>query len=256
MRLPAPSPRTTGVLLVSAAVLANAAFAGLATVFGYPDVLALPAQEALTRFEDTAPLVPALFALLALAAALMAPVATGAARLAGHGRWSRIAVVAGVGAAVVQVVGLLRWPLLVPGLAATATDPLASSAAKLAAGERFEQLGTVLGGLIGEAGGYLLTALFTVALVLALRARHHLPRVQQVLGLGSVPLILAGLLVPLGVPGADTANFVGYIVWSAWCVVLGVRLLRTGEAGRPRHAAMPIARTGAVQGAGSAVVRT
>src|SRR5690242_14761346 len=126
MRISAPRPRATGALLVAAAVLANGAFLGLATVFGYPDVLALPAQEALTRFTDTAPLVPGLFALLAFAAALLAPVALGAARLAGRGPWSRTAVVAGVGAALVQVIGLLRWPLLVPGLAATATDPLAS----------------------------------------------------------------------------------------------------------------------------------
>ena len=236
MKLRVPSPRTTGALLVSAAVLANAAFTGLATLFGYPDVLALPAEEALARFTANAPLVPGLFAVLALAAGLMAPVAMGAARLSGPGRWSRIAVLAGIGAAVVQVAGLLRWPLLVPGLAATAADPLASPAARQAAGERFEQLGAILGGLVGEAGGYLLTALFTVALVLALRARFELPRPQVALGLGSVPLILAGLLVPLGAPGADTANFVGYIAWSAWCVVLGVRLLRTGRPGSPRHA--------------------
>ena len=241
MRLSTPRPRTTGALLVSAAVLANGAFLGLTTVFGYPDVLALPAQEALARFTETAPIVPGLFVLLALAAALLAPVAVGAARLAGRGPWSRVAVVAGVGAAFVQVVGLLRWPLLVPGLAATATDPLASPAAREAAGERFDQLGTVLGQLVGEGGGYLLTALFTVALVLALRTRFQLPRVQAALGLGSVPLILAGLLVPLGVPGADTANFVGYILWSAWCVVLGVRLLLTGQPGASRHAAESMA---------------
>lgn len=239
MKLSAPGARTTGALLVAAAVLANVAFAGLGSVFGYPDVLQLPAQQALARFAEQAPLVPALFVVLAGAAALLAPVALGAARLAGPGRWSRIAVVAGVGAALVQVVGLLRWPLLVPGLAATVTDPSASSAARLAAGDRFEVLGRVLGGVVGEAGGYLLTAVFTIALVLALRERYRVSRLQVALGLGSVPLVLAGLLVPLGVPGADTANFAGYVVWSLWCVVLGARLVWTGRPGRPREAAVP-----------------
>jgi hypothetical protein len=239
MRITAPGARTTGTLLIAAAVLANAAFLGLSAAFGYPDVLQLPAQQALARFAEEAPLVPALFVLLAGAAALLAPVAIGAARLAGPGRWRRTAVVAGIGAAVVQVVGLLRWPLLVPGLAATATDTSASAAVREAAGERFEELGTVLGGVVGEAGGYVLTALFTVALVRALQGRYRLSRLQRVLGLGSVPLVLAGLLVPLGVPGADMANFAGYVVWSAWCVALGARLLRTGRPGQPRDAAVP-----------------
>ena len=228
-----PTPRTTGALLIGAAVLANTAFLGLSSVFGYPDVLQLPAQQALARFAAHSPLVPALFVVLAAAAALLAPVALGISRLGG-GRWRRIVVGAGVGAALVQVVGLLRWPLLVPGLAATATDPSASAAARQAAGERFETLGTVLGRVVGESGGYLLTAVFTVAAVLALRERYRLSRLQVVLGLGSVPLVLAGLLVPLGVPGADAANFAGYLVWTAWCIVLGVRLVRTGLPGRPR----------------------
>jgi hypothetical protein len=239
MRMTAPGARTTGSLMIAAAVLANAAFVGLSSVFGYPDVLQLPPQQALARFAEEAPLVPGLFVVLAAAAGLLAPVAIGAARLAGPGRWRRTAVVAGIGAAVVQVVGLLRWPLLVPGLAATATDPSASASAREAAGERFDQLGTVLGNVVGEAGGYVLTALFTVALVRALQEHFRLSRLQTVLGLGSVPLVLAGLLVPLGVPGADMANFAGYVIWSAWCVVLGARLLRTGRPGQPRAAVPP-----------------
>src|SRR4051812_10086648 len=233
------APRTTGALLISAAVLANTAFLGLSSAFGYPDVLQLPAQQALARFAEQAPLVPVLFVVLAAAAALLAPVALGLSRLGG-GRWRRITAAAGIGAALVQVVGLLRWPLLVPGLAATVTDPSASAVARQAAGERFEALGTVLGRIVGESGGYLLTAVFTVAVVLALRERYRLSRLQVVLGLGSVPLVLAGLLVPLGVPGADAANFAGYVVWTAWCVVLGVRLVRTGQPGRPRGTGFPV----------------
>jgi len=124
-------------------------------------------------------------------------------------------------------------------VSATATDPSASAVARQAAGDRFEVLGTVLGQVVGESGGYLLTAAFTVAVVLSLRERYRLSRLQVVLGLGSVPLVLAGLLVPLGAPAGDTANFAGYVVWTAWCVVLGVRLVRAGTPGRPRGAGVP-----------------
>jgi hypothetical protein len=54
------------------------------------------------------------FTVMALAAALFAPIAIGVGRISSR-RTMRWAVPVGVAAAVVQVVGLLRWPLLVPG---------------------------------------------------------------------------------------------------------------------------------------------
>lgn len=31
-------------------------------------------------------------------------------------------------------------------------------------------------------------------------------------------LIAGGVLVPLGVPGADIGNFIGYVLWSLWLI--------------------------------------
>lgn len=127
------------------------------------------------------------------------------------------------------------WPLLVPTLAATAADPGATAADRAAAVDRFHTLHTVLGQIVGEAFGYLLTAAWTVLIVVALRRggagrpvphRFVLGRFSAGLALLSVPLILTGLLVPLGAPGADLANFIGYVAWSLWLVVFGVGLLR------------------------------
>ncbi len=59
------------------------------------------------------------FLVLALAAGLLAPIAIGVGRLSSH-KSMRIAVPVGVTAAIVQVVGLLRWPILVPGYASDA----------------------------------------------------------------------------------------------------------------------------------------
>jgi hypothetical protein len=47
-----------------------------------------------------------------------------------------------------------------------------------------------------------------------------------VVALASAVLILSGLLVPLGVPGADSVNFAGFLLWTAWIVWFGVLLLR------------------------------
>src|SRR3954467_8398951 len=157
------TPRRTAAAMIAAAVLLNVAFTGLGSVFDYPDVLKQPAGEVLASFRNSQAAVTAWFVALALGAALLAPVAVGVGRLSGS-RPMRWAVPIGIAAAVVQVVGLLRWPLLVPGWAAAAAgdDPTAAAHARAA----FSTADRVLGNLLGETGGYLLTAAWT-ALVLA-----------------------------------------------------------------------------------------
>ena len=74
------------------------------------------------EFHDDATTISWQFGLLALSAALIAPLAIYLGRCLGTSRLVRASVYVGIGAAVVQVIGLLRWPILVPGLADTATD--------------------------------------------------------------------------------------------------------------------------------------
>jgi hypothetical protein len=210
-------------LLVAGAVIVNAAFVGLGSVFDYPDVLNHPASEVLATFHDKQAVVSALFLLLALGAGLLAPIAVMVGRL-GTSRLLRASVVVGVVAAAVQVLGLLRWPFLVPGLAATPEDPAAIST--------FHTLGLVLGTVIGETIGYALTAAWTVLVALALRERV-LGRVLASVGLVAAALIAVGTVEPLGVPMAGLLNFVGYVVWSAWLVAFAVRLLWLARRPRP-----------------------
>jgi len=220
------SARTTAVVMISAAVLVNVAFTGLGMVFDYPDVLKHPAAEVLASFRASQGAVSSWFLLLALGAALLAPVALGVGRLsdAPAMRW---AVRAGVAAAVVQVVGLLRWPLLVPGWAAAAAggDP--------AAEEAFTTANGVLGNLIGETGGYLLTAAWT-ALVLVALGTAFAGRLFVAVGGVAAALILLGVASPLDLPLVDLLNFVGYVLWSGWLVAFGVVLLVRRSPGADR----------------------
>jgi hypothetical protein len=211
------SARTTAVVMISAAVLVNVAFTGLGMVFDYPDVLKHPAADVLASFRASQGAVSVWFLLLAVGAALLAPVAIGVGRLSDIPamRW---AVRAGVAAAVVQVVGLLRWPLLVPGWAA------AAAAGDPAAEEAFVTANQVLGNLIGETGGYLLTAAWT-ALVLVALGTAFAGRLFVVVGAVAAGLILLGVASPLDLPVVDLANFVGYVLWSGWLVAFAVVLL-------------------------------
>ena len=207
--------RLTAGLLVAGAVVVNAAFVGLGSVFDYPDVLNHPAAEVLATFHDKQAAVSALFLVLALGAGLLAPIAVMVGRL-GSSRLLRPSVVVGVVAAAVQVVGLLRWPLLVPGLAATPEDASAIST--------FHTLNVVLGTVVGETIGYALTAAWTVLVAIALRERV-LGRVLSWVGLVAAALIAVGTVEPLDVPMAGLLNFLGYIVWSAWLVAFAIRLV-------------------------------
>jgi hypothetical protein len=214
--------RLTAILLITAAVLTTVAFTALGSVFSYPDVLKEPVDEVLADFRNAQTAVSGWFALMAVAAALFAPIAVGVGRLSNH-RAMRPAVPVGIAAAVVQVVGLMRWPLLVPGYAADAAsrDPAVVAAAH----ESFTTAHRILGTVIGETLGYLLTAAWTL-LVLAALGRTLAGRWFVALGTVSALLVVAGVLSPLNLPLIDQANFFGYVLWSVWLVAFAVLLLR------------------------------
>ncbi|WP_433378616.1 hypothetical protein ACQPZX_12005 [Actinoplanes sp. CA-142083] len=203
--------KLTAALLIAAAVLTNVAFTALGSVFDYPDILKKPTDEILAAFLANESTVIAWFAVLALSAALFAPIAIGVGRLSSH-RAMRIAVPIGIAAAVVQVVGLSRWVFLIPSYAS--------------AGDRtaFETAHHVLGTLIGETLGYALTAAWTLLVLVAL-GRAFAGSWFPALGGVAAVLIATGVVSPLGVPGVDFANFLGYVLWSVWLLAFAATLL-------------------------------
>ncbi len=213
--------KLTATLLILAAILANVGFTALGGVFNYPDVLNEPAGKVLASFRDHQSAVSGWFVVLALASALLAPIAIGVGRLSTK-RAMRFAVRVGIAAAVVQVIGLMRWPLLVPGYAsdAASSNPDIASSAR----DSFTTASDILGTGIGETLGYALTAAWTVLVVFAL-GRRYAGRWFQVLGVVSAGLVVAGVLSPLELPAVDTANFFGYVLWSVWLIAFGVLIL-------------------------------
>lgn len=204
--------RLAAALMVVAVVLSNVAFLGLGSIFEYPDILQESSAEILEKFRADETAIIALFTTLAAAAALLAPIAILLGRLAANelGRWS---IRVGIAAAAVQVIGLLRWPLIVPFLADRDDT------------DAFETVHTLLGTVVGETFGYLLTAAWTILIIGAL-GRHVAGRWFSILGFVSAALIAVGVFVPLDLPGADFANFVGYVVWSIWLLAFAILIWR------------------------------
>ena len=220
--------KLTAVLMVGAATLAGAGFTALGAIFEYPKILKAPTAEILADFRAHQGAVTAWFAVLAVSAALLVPVGILLGRLAG-GRLLPWIVGTAVAAAAVQVAGLSRWFLFVPGISSAAADPTRRPDAE----QTFRALHFWLGTIIGETIGYALTAAFTVLVVVAFRTA--VPRWLGWLGAGSAVLIATGVVVPLGVGIASLTNFVGYVAWCLWLIAMGVALWR----GRNTSAAEP-----------------
>lgn len=226
--------KLTAAVLIAAAVLTNAGFTVLGDVFEYPDVLKQPSRIVLERFHDHQGSVAFWFTVLALSAALFGPIAVGIGKLRDD-RFMRWAVPAGIAAAVVQVIGLSRWPILVPGFASDAVggDPVAAARAA----DHFETASRILGTTIGETFGYLLTAVWTALVATSLGNRFG-GAAFRVVGYVSAAAILVGVLSPLDLAAIDTVNFGGYVLWSVWLIWMAVTLLR----GRDAEAVTPVGR--------------
>src|SRR6185503_3204573 len=97
------------------------------------------------------------------------------------------ATVAGVLAGLVQTLGFLRWPFLVPHLAEAYLAPGASEAQRAAAGLVFEAFHRYLGMGVGEHLGYLTTAVWTFLIALQMLRS---PLVARWLGAAGLPLAL------------------------------------------------------------------
>lgn len=222
--------KLTAIALVTAAVLTNVGFTMLSSIFDYPDVLKEPTADILERFRGHQGAVTLWFGVLTLSAALFAPIAVGVGRLRTD-RTMRFATGAGIAAAVVQTIGLARWPVLVPGFARDAAS--ADPATVAAAHDHFHTAHVLLGNVIGESFGYVLTAAWTL-LVVASLGRRFAGRAFVLVGRVAAVMIAIGLLSPLDVAVVDTINFVGYIAWSAWLLWLAGAILRR-ERSRPPH---------------------
>jgi hypothetical protein len=228
------SATTAAALLLIAVPLAyNAAFALLAARFGYPDVLRRPTGEILAAFHAGGTPLVRLWWGFALTAGLMAPlvVLLSSALADADPALRDLATAIGVLAALVQFLGLVRWPFLVPYLARTAADPDASEARREAVDVVFQALHRYLGVAVGEHLGYLLTGAWTTLAGAALVQSAAVPGWIGVLGLALGPVLVVcslefvGAHEPTGWKVAERLTPIAYVAWSLWLIATGVALL-------------------------------
>jgi hypothetical protein len=217
----------TAILLIAVPILFNLFFFLLQSSFDYPDVLRQPADEVLARFAAGGSSLIALWYGFAMVPALFIPVAVLLRRAFPETMplldlATPFAVVAGL----VQVLGLVRWPFLVPELARTYLDPDSSEATRAAALTVFGAFHQYAGVAVGEHLGYLFTGAWTLLIAAAMLRSPLFRSWWEWLGIIAAIGVLIGMLEPAVIAIAGTINAFAYIAWSIWLIGGGVFLLR------------------------------
>jgi hypothetical protein len=225
----------TGLLLVVLPVAYNLFFTLLARGFDYPDILRQPTGQVLERFAAGGSRLVLVWWGFAMSAVLLAPAVVLVSATLGDADPTIRGLASAIGllAALVQFLGLVRWPFAVPYLARLVGDPAASPATRDAVEVVFQTLNRYLGVAVGEHLGYLFTGGWTALAGVALIQSEVLPPLFGVVGLVLAPLFVLGSLEFVGgfEPGgwklAGTLVPLAYIGWSVWLLALGIGLLFT-----------------------------
>ena len=225
----------TAVLLIAVPIAFNVAFFELGRAFEYPNILRKEPDAILRRFAAGGSGLILRWEALLVSALLMLPLAALlAVVLAASPGLTVLSIVVGAAAALVQGLGLVRWPFAVPELArrylAAPAGP-DGDAARRTVEVVFATLHRLLGVGIGEHLGYLFTGLWTLLVAGSILSTAVLPGWLGIVGLPIGVALLFGTLEFVGPnerdgwPLAGTIVPIAYIAWSLWLIALGVFLL-------------------------------
>jgi hypothetical protein len=221
-------------LLIVVPIGFNLAFFELGRTFDYPHILRKEPDEILRRFAaGGSGLILRWQALLLSALAMLPLVALLAVALDLPAPLAVASVVIGSAAALVQALGLVRWPFAVPELARryVAADGPDAASTRRTIEVVFATLNRLLGVGIGEHLGYLLTGLWTILVAASIVSTAP---VAPWIGWIGVPIGVALLLGSLEFVGPNEKTGwslagiivpIAYIAWSLWLVAIGIGLI-------------------------------
>ena len=222
------------VLLIAVPLAFNLAFFELGRAFDYPNILRKAPDEILRRFAaGGSGLILRWHALLLSALAMLPLVALLAVVLAAPPALTVVAIVVGSAAALVQAIGLVRWPFAVPELARryVAAEGADAEATRQAVEVVFATIHRLLGVGIGEHLGYLLTGAWTLLVAVSVVTTSVVGPWLGWLGIPIGAALLIGSVEFVGPnekegwPVAGAIVPVAYVAWSIWLIALGIGLI-------------------------------
>jgi hypothetical protein len=223
-----------GLFLIVVPVVFNVAFFELGRAFDYPGILRREPDEILRRFAAGGSGLLLRWHLLFLSALAMLPLAVILSVVLDAGPvLTPLTMVVGVVAALVQGLGLARWPFAVPELARryVAADGPEGESTLRSVEVAFAVLHRYLGVGVGEHLGYLATGCWTILIAVSILQGALVPGWMALIGIAIGLGLLVGTLEFVGPNERDGWELAGtivpiaYIAWSIWLIVLGVLLL-------------------------------
>jgi len=217
----------TGLLLIIVPISFNVTFFLLQKAFEYPDILRKPSDHILRRFKEGGASLRRLWYVFMFSALLFTCVPILVYEVFGVDAPWYLAVGTAIGvlAGLVQVLGLIRWPFLVPSLAEMYTDPEASQATRDSVVVVFQAFHHYAGVAIGEHLGYIFTSTWTLLLCVALIQTGTISPIFGWLGILPALGVLVGVFEEAGVKAAAVINAISYLLWSVWLIAFGVAVL-------------------------------
>jgi hypothetical protein len=222
------------VLLIGVPIAFNLAFFELGRTFDYPSILRESPDVILRRFAaGGTPLLLRWQALLLSALAMLPLVVLLAIVLAASAALTGLSIVIGTAAALVQAIGLVRWPFAVPELARRyiAADGSDAAPTRQTIEVVFATLHRLLGVGIGEHLGYLLTGVWTVLVAVSIVSTTAVAPWLGWLGLPIGVALLLGSLEFVGLNErtgwslAGTIVPIAYVAWSLWLIAVGIGVI-------------------------------
>ena len=227
----APYALTGLLLIVEAVILAGSALV-LGAIFDFPDILREPAGVVLERFNENPGSIRTTYYVFLLSSLLLIPIALLLHDLLGRGRAPvllNIATAFGVLTGLTQLLGFIRWPIMMPYLANTWADPQSSQATRDAVVVTYETFNRYAGMAIGEHLGWVFTGLWLILLSVAMLDSPVIPRWMGLAGVVTGAAFLVSTLEQFRIGLEDELGLLSFAVntvFSFWLIVLAVVLIR------------------------------
>jgi hypothetical protein len=219
--------RITGLVLIVVPIAFNLIFFALGRAFSYPGILRQPTEVILKRFAAGGTRLIRLWYTFAVTALLAIPMALLFQQVFTEQQpaLAGVSAIIGVLSGLVQGLGLLRWPLLVPMLAARYNDTATTPEQRGGVAVVFEAFHQYVGVVVGEHLGYLFTGSWTILVSVMMFNSPIFSPFIGVLGIVAAVGVMFGLLEPTGWKPAGMINAMSYILWSLWLIVSGIILI-------------------------------
>lgn len=221
--------KLTGLLLIVLPIAFNVVFFLLQRNFEYPDILRKPTDYILSRFNAGGKQLITTWYAFAFTGVLFIPVAFLVHQTLASNTtpYMPLATAIGVLAGLVQCLGLIRWPFLVPYLARTYFEPESTPATRDSIAVVFQAFHRYAGVAIGEHLGYLFTSIWTAFVALAVTQSPLFSAWPGWIGFIPAIGIFIGVFEESGFKAAGAITAISYILWSLWLIALGVILVLT-----------------------------